>query len=99
MNSNKDIPRMKTPVFCTFKYWNDRHEWRDIWVNRRLLLDTIDDAERVPKLASVSNFGLISYQTLNFVKVSEPCISCKVGLSICPSYLRVDGKFKEIIYM
>lgn len=79
MSSNKDIPTMKTPVFCTFKYWDDRHEPRDIGVNWRLLLDMIEDAERVPKLVSVSNFGSIPYQTLNFIKAIELCFSCKIG--------------------
>lgn len=83
MNSNKK----KTPIFCTFKYWDDRHEPRGMWGNWRLLLDMIDDAERVPKLAVeslASNFGSVPYQILNFIKVVEPCITCGFGLTICP---------------
>lgn len=30
MNSIKDISRMKIPVFATFKYWDERHDPRDI---------------------------------------------------------------------
>lgn len=58
----------------------------------------INDAERVPKLAVESldsNFGSVPYQILNFIKVVEPCIACKVGLTICPSYLTVTVKFKR----
>lgn len=98
MNSNKKKTRMKTPIFSTFKYWDDRHEPRGMWGNWRLLLDMIDDAERVPKLAVeslASNFVSVPYQILNFIKVVEPCITCGVGLTICPSYLTVTVKFKR----
>lgn len=98
MNWNKKKPRMKTPVFCIFKYWDDRHEPRDIWVNWRLLLDMIDDAERGPKLAiesPCSNIGSVLYQKLNFIKVVEPCVTCKVGLTIWPSHLTVTVKIKR----
>lgn len=58
----------------------------------------INDAERVPKLAVESlalNFGSVPYQILNFIKVIGLCIACKVGLTICLSYLTVSVKFQR----
>lgn len=44
--------------------------------------------------------GSVGCQTLNFFKVTEPCISSKVGLSICPLNLTIAVKFKiDLVYI
>jgi len=56
----------------------------------------IDDAERKPKLAMerlASNSD--SPLPLNLLKVIEPCISCKVGWTICALYLIAAEEFKR----
>ena len=63
----------------------------------------IDGVERAPELFAEnlgSNSGSVGCQTLNFVKVIEPCISSKVGLSICPLNLTIAVKLKiDLVYL